>query len=837
MSKNNINKNKVSKYITINGRYRSSKPLYNTDVFTNVFGNGGSWDQQSQQAWDKAWFSENAAGSFGSLTGGLGTIISSGFNNAELDDTTGIKNTIEDYKKAPIEMSSREGLINQWASNKGLNADFKYSDFTPSDSQRISNTFNSTLSGAMTGAQIGGPWGALAGGVIGLGSGLAGIFVGNAKARKEADKLNQQATAANMQRNMGFINAAEFLDQQDFMLNMQNYAALGGPLYNMFAEGGSLSRTHGSDFSNGVTYIKEGGTHEENPNEGVQIGVDEEGNPNLVEEGEVIFNDYVYSNRLTATKEDLAKYNLPDKYDNYTFAKIANELFKESEESPNDPISLETLKTTAGRLKALQEEIREANNIAEANKFTSGGYLRQKEDGSWEYDEDKIAEEARKKALQSATEGTTAYNSIYDGAVAAIKAHYKGALEEKQKRYSKDRAQIEEYNRIKSRLEELGYTQEAIKKMQIQLQGNNAAPQFGSEAKKIIKDNEGAVVDKPKNEGLIGPPLPDNFKRQEPTVETKQVKQEPASKNKKVTSTPKEEPLQGLMIDKGGNFVDEIEPSVITADASDWKKSIPAVPTVFDNYKAPAEEWKSNIPEVPTVFDTPNTNQETPQVESSFDWGTFGNEALRHAPVLGNIIGLFGNKKDYSDVEDFEAQTRNPRSVRFTSIGGQYDMNLVSPWEMQNPILQAAAGTRRTLANSTLGNSVAMNNAIMASDAQTQGLLGQAYLQGKEYNTKQMQAAAEFKRGIDQYNSTGSLQAQSTNMGLNDYFYNRALNRYNMRNAIDMGYTQARAANATSLFNNLGNIGKENVIWNMANNSPGLAWALMRNGNYQFKGV
>lgn len=32
------------------------------------------------------------------------------------------------------------------------------------------------------------------------------------------------------------------------------------------------------------------------------MGVDEEGNPNLVEEGEVVWEDYVFSNRLTNPK-------------------------------------------------------------------------------------------------------------------------------------------------------------------------------------------------------------------------------------------------------------------------------------------------------------------------------------------------------------------------------------------------------------------------------------------------------------------------------------------------------------------------------------------------------
>lgn len=43
------------------------------------------------------------------------------------------------------------------------------------------------------------------------------------------------------------------------------------------------------------------------------MGVDPEGTPNLVEEGEVIFNDYVFSNRLKVPKAVRNKYKLRGK--------------------------------------------------------------------------------------------------------------------------------------------------------------------------------------------------------------------------------------------------------------------------------------------------------------------------------------------------------------------------------------------------------------------------------------------------------------------------------------------------------------------------------------------
>ena len=40
------------------------------------------------------------------------------------------------------------------------------------------------------------------------------------------------------------------------------------------------------------------------------MGIDNQGIPNLVEEGEVVFNDYVFSNRLKVPKAVKEKYKL-----------------------------------------------------------------------------------------------------------------------------------------------------------------------------------------------------------------------------------------------------------------------------------------------------------------------------------------------------------------------------------------------------------------------------------------------------------------------------------------------------------------------------------------------
>ena len=155
--------------------------------------------------------------------------------------------------------------------------------------------------------------------------------------------------------------------------------ATGGSLNNMknniFDLGGPLSgpniggSSHGADFTNGVKFINNGGSHEQNPYQGVPLGVDQEGNPNLVEEGEVVFNDYVYSNRLKATDKFLKEVDLEPKYKGKTYAYIAEKLTEESSERPNDPVSMNGLHANMGKLMAAQELHKNEKEMKEMSKM------------------------------------------------------------------------------------------------------------------------------------------------------------------------------------------------------------------------------------------------------------------------------------------------------------------------------------------------------------------------------------------------------------------------------------------------------------------------------------
>lgn len=151
--------------------------------------------------------------------------------------------------------------------------------------------------------------------------------------------------------------------QEDYMNSMMaSYAAFGGPLH-----------SHGADWSNGLTIIGNGGTHESNPFDGVPMGIAPDGQPNLVEEGEVIYNDYVYSNRIKVPKSVRDKYKLKGN-DDMTFADAAKKAQKESEERPNDPISKRGLNDIMNKLMVAQEDERMKREQRKA-KYAYGGRL------------------------------------------------------------------------------------------------------------------------------------------------------------------------------------------------------------------------------------------------------------------------------------------------------------------------------------------------------------------------------------------------------------------------------------------------------------------------------
>lgn len=162
--------------------------------------------------------------------------------------------------------------------------------------------------------------------------------------------------------NYGFMS--DYLTQKRQQTESKNKLSSITSFPTTFALGGDL-QMHGGDYTTGLTHISAGGSHEENPYEGVQVGVDNEGTPNLVEEGETIFNDYVYSTRISADEVTKKAFHIPLKKE-VSYADISKKLEKEASERPNDPISQAGLRTQMEMLAQHQERQKQEMEAARA---------------------------------------------------------------------------------------------------------------------------------------------------------------------------------------------------------------------------------------------------------------------------------------------------------------------------------------------------------------------------------------------------------------------------------------------------------------------------------------
>lgn len=203
--------------------------------------------------------------------------------------------------------------------------------------------------------------------------------------------------------------SSDTIKQAVFAHNAAKWHADGG---NLFNEGGIILggyHTNGADWDTpgGFHIIGSGGTHEENKNEGVLQGTDQQGVPNLVEENEVVYNDYVFSARLKVPKRrqgaekeisDLAwEEKMLRPYEGKTYAEAAQKAYKDIQERPNDPIAKRGFETILGILAGSQEKERAKKEHQDAaEKIT--------EMSGQEFAQAKAAEEQQQAIEQAAQE-------------------------------------------------------------------------------------------------------------------------------------------------------------------------------------------------------------------------------------------------------------------------------------------------------------------------------------------------------------------------------------------------------------------------------------------------
>ena len=741
-------------------------------------------------SWKDNWSSGNALSSGMGLLQGVTGIASAIGKNYQIKDTESLDEQIDALKNTEFGYGDFDSL--QSAYNPGTIDKLTGDDLRSSTGERISNTASAIMSGASAGMAFG-PVGAAVGAGVGLLGSIGGMWAGNIKAGKEAVRLNKEAEAAQKEYLANFANNAHNISQSNFNRAALNLAAFGGMLkdnnINSFlrsrvrlaAFGGDMmspmGRTDG--FTNGVTKVDEGGSHETNPFDGVMMGVDPQGVPNLVEEGEVVFNDYVFSNRLAPTEDELESVKLPRKYAKKPYSKIAWDIQRESRENPLDKISRNTLVDSMMKLTTLQEQSREKDREYEAfsnleSVFADGGDIH-------------IAPSKRGTFTAAAKRHGMGVQE-FASKVLANKDKYSPAMVKKANFAHNAAGWKHGFGGIiANRFDKEGQMQTADTPKW--MSGWN--PAYNGLAiglvPQSIKDaaaqREADAIAAATNRPPVVPPVVNTMNRRTQTpVATKNI---PTLSNVVMPNTD---------VDLKDNFDDKI------FDTSADEKEIDAI-LKSDLNRASDQAYWSNVPEFKT---------------------SWANTAMRAVPIIGSSINAmadaFGwrNKEDYSALDLIKQRENQIRNVRTSPIGRYMAFNPYDVDYEMNRLQNVGLGTQRALLDSAGGNSLAARNAALALNANLTSQMGAARRAGAQYNDDLRRAVTQFNSGIDQFNANQALQAGVYNQRGDVERMEGAIRRAALMDAIQTATSQARSTEETAALNNWGQWGNDRTYADMA---------------------
>lgn len=542
------------------------------------------------------------------------------------------------------------------------------------------------------------------------------------------------------------------------------------------AFGGDLM-THGADFSNGMVFIGNGGSHEENPFEGVPMGVDPEGVPNLVEEGETIFNDYVFSKRLNVPKAIREKYKLRGTKE-MSFAEASKQLAKESEERPNDPISERGMQALMADLASAQESVK---GEQQARQFAHGGRL---------FDKGGPKRPNTYKGLGKS------YNRGWFGEDGKYTQEYLDrvnnmTLDQLQAQFDRQREfYADEANRGTDRWKSIdnfykrnpGYNSADYKVTSDDLTFAKAGAQdYNPGYLHDLALEATAPVTPP-----AAAPLPETVKRYLIYGTTDPLDYFEGRNEKGQT---------WFDLNPGYSFVDK---NGTVRDPVD----VNGVSTIYTDYYLKKAEPKTPVEET----------EELTQGKYA-DW-------LRYAPAVGFGIGALTdalgitNKPDYANADAILEATRGSgtyQPVEFNPIGNYLSYKPFDRDYYTNKMSAEAGATRRALLQNAGMNRGAGMAAILAADNNAQNQLGSLARQAEEYNLAQRQQVEDFNRSTNITNSQGFLQADIANQRaqaeLRDFNLKGTIAAAQMREAARMAADQAKSANLSGLFQTLGDIG------------------------------
>ncbi len=739
-----------------------------------------------------------------------------------------------------------------------------------------------------------------------MGTNFSNSYIGkdgwfSSKAKNKAKALRTQMEQANAWAQSALENNANNIGLQQADMLEQNYAAYGGPL--LFSDGGSiyikpenrgkftetkrrtgktteelthsknpLTRkraifaqnarewhhafggelaTNGSLFTNGLLYINNGGSHESNPHEGVQLGVDPEGTPNLVEEGETVFNDFVFSKRLMVPKAFKRKYKMGGLKD-ISFAEMSKRMAKESEERPNDPISIRGLQAMMRDLAMTQEALKEAQRPNQyaygGNIFATRGKMETKKNtGDWSGHYKFYGQDAD-DAMQFMNNGkyTDDYRNYVNNISEADMANNYNTIQQYYKNATEKQKQTKRYQNIKAY-----FDANPILKTHNFATGN--LPNGLYDFTKIgaldgkVGGRHYALMNESQRENMFGK-TPSNV------IERHMLR----SRDSAPTAMPKADIYYDGTRD-GYTWADRFKDKYTRANNGAYEETTDDKGnTIKTYYYDPVKKstkknnyyYNDNGKWIEVEGDNPVLdimNKGKYRQERSVANNSGGNDYFyslekekkmpkplptdwRYAPILGLtgavLSDAFGltNKPDYSNANAILEASRGAgtyQPVKFNPIGNYLTYRPFDRDYYINKMNAEAGAARRSLLNTSGSNRATAMAGILAADNNYMNQIGNLARQAEEYNLAQRQHVEDFNRATNTTNSQGFLKADIANqqalMNSRQLGLKGAMTAYEMMNNARLAADAAKSANLSKLFTSIGNIGRENMAWNWRN--------------------
>lgn len=558
------------------------------------------------------------------------------------------------------------------------------------------------------------------------------------KITNKTNELNLANLEANMAAHKNALNTAERMEKTTMGNMLKNYKEFGGSLH-----------SNGGIWNTGLNMINNGGKHENSIYGGVPSGVDSEGVPNLVEEGEVIYDDYVFSDTLEVPRELVKKYKLPKKS---TYADAIAHLSKEYQEKPNDPIMQNWFENIYAEFAQSQEQVRLQeellNNMDLIEMLNMANYD----------DSGNIFDDGGLKYIQSPLKLKRTYD--FDT-------------------FLKEDSPFSTYSVSK----QPGGTAGTYK----------VDTNFNLGKFKTIQDLENSKDYQAFTNYVIN-------NSTDPKVLQYLKRANAATHNKKLFDADGN--LVSNWVDlyrtyrtdgKGGIYHFTPERKIVTGPSTGYTQYVmpeldlsrPTPLTILDREVNPSRETDINLSDLLRT---------APVVGST-------------AQVIADMFGV--NDPDYTDVNVLMQAARDLRGIDFTPIGGHLAFDPYNIDYYSNQLMAQANTGNRAVLNTSSGNRAAALTGLLGSNYNKIKGLGELYRQGEESNLANLLSSAQFNNAIEQYNSQGALAAAKSNASIDQARASLINKAVNLSDDITNASSVAKSANLENFYTNLGLLGQD----------------------------